>query len=286
MISSAAAEEVFTLIPDAVKLLSPAITEASGLAVSPASDDFLWIINDSGGTPEIHLSETNGTARGAVRIEGAQNTDWEDLAAFRHKGESYLLIADTGDNTARRDSVSLLIVREPQLPSAGKMVAGEIPVAWKIDFTYEGGARDCEAVAVDARREKIILVSKRNDPPEVFELPLRPAAKKPVARRIGTTKTIAPVLSFIPHRNQPTGLDISPDGTRAVIVTYYGLFLFQKPQAQGWSEAFATKPARIGSHRLHQAESVAFGKNGKAILCVSEGKNSPIVVFQMAGEGD
>jgi|TARA_B110000037_G_scaffold39332_1_gene48654 hypothetical protein len=280
------AQDAFTLLPHPDKLLSPDITEASGLAVSPRSEDFFWVINDSGGSPEIHLCNTDGTPRGSVKIKGLKNKDWEDLSAFTYQGESYLLIADIGDNTAERDSVSLYIVREPAIPSTGKSVSGKIPIAWKIEFTYEEGARDCESVAVDPREEKIILISKRTKPPEVYELPLRPKKKHPVAKRIGKTLTIAPALSFLPHRNQPTGLDISSDGSSAVIVTYYGVFLFPKAKEKKWSEAFAAKPVRIGSHKLPQSESVAFSNDGKSIYCVSEGKNSSIAIFQAGVEGE
>ncbi len=279
----ASALEGFTLQPDPAKILSADITEASGLAVSPRSDDFLWIINDSGGTPEIHLCNTDGTPRGSVKIKGVKNRDWEDLAAFVYEGQSYLLIADTGDNTSKRESVSLFIVREPALPADGKSVTGEIPLAWKIEFTLEDGPRDCEAVAVDPHERKIILVNKRTNPPVVYELPLRPTKKNPVAKRIGTTQTIAPALSFLPYRNQPTGLDISADGSMAAVTTYYGVFLFPKMKGQGWGEAFAAQPAWRGSHKLSQAESVAFSKDGKTIFCVSEGRNSPIVRFQSGG---
>lgn len=273
------AQDAFRLQPQASRLTSPVITEASGLAISPRSDDFLWIVNDSNGTPEIHLSNTDGTARGSVSVRGVKNKDWEDLAAFIHKGESYLLIADTGDNNSKRDSVSLFIVREPVLPSAGKSIAGEIPIAWKIEFTFEDGPRDCEAVAVDARKEKIILVSKRTEPPVVYELPLRPTGKEQVARRIGTTQTIAPAFILLPYLNQPTGMDISADGSTAAIVTYYGVFLFPKESGQTWGEAFAAQPVRIGSHKLPQAESVAFSKDGTSLRSISEGRNSPIVTF-------
>ena len=275
------AQDTFTLLENPAKIGSAAITEASGLVVSPSSDDFLWIVNDSGGTAEIHLCNTDGTARGSVTVKGVKNKDWEDLAAFIYKGESYLLIADTGDNDSKRDSVFLLIVREPALPSAGKSVAGEVPVARKIQFTYEDGPRDCEAVTVDARQEKIILVSKRTNPPVVYELPLRPAKRNPVAKRIGTTQTIAPALGFLPHRNQPTGLDIASDGSAAAIVTYHGVFVFPKARGQGWGEAFAAQSVRTGSHKLPQAESVAFSKDGKSIFVVSEGRNSPIVIFNL-----
>jgi hypothetical protein len=279
---SLAAEPAFRLQPDPAKLASPAVNEASGLAVSPTDAGFFWMVNDSGGTPEIHLSGTDGTARGSVKIADAKNKDWEDLAAFTLDGKPYLLIADTGDNGSSRKSCNLYIVGEPTLPTEAKSLSGEIPIEWQISFTYEDGARDCEAVAVDAKAEKIILVSKRTQPPGVYELPLRPG-NDPVARKIGTTVTDSSGFGLgIPFRNQPTGIDISTDGSMATIVTYFGVFLFKRGAEESWADALAQKPKFLGIHGLAQAESVAFAADGKKIFVISERQNSPIVRFDAA----
>ena len=273
-----AAEPAFVLRLGDAKLTSPAVTEASGLAASPSKEGFLWMINDSGGTPEIHLAQSDGTSRGAVQIEDARNIDWEDLAAFQLDGKPYLLIADTGDNGSARESVTLHIVREPILPAAGETLSGKAQVAWKIDFTYEDGPRDCESVAVDAENGKIILISKRTVPPGVYELPLTPW-KIAIARKIGTTETIAPGIISIPFANQPTGLDISADHRMAAVVTYLGVFLFRREEKESWAEAFAKKPEVLAPHKLAQAEAVAFSRNGASIFAVSEKANSPIARY-------
>lgn len=270
------AEPVFHILPSEAKLTSPAVTEASGLAASRAADGFLWMINDSGGTPEIHLAQTDGTPRGSVTVGDVRNIDWEDLAAFSVDGIHFLLIADTGDNGSKRESVTLHIVREPKLPAEGGTLSGKIPVAFKIDFTFEDGPRDCEAVAVNAG--KIILISKRTDPPGVYELPLKPS-KNAIARKIGTTESKSPGIVSIPFANQPTGLDISACERMATIVTYYGVFLFRRAGEECWAEAFAKKPEALAPHRLQQAESVAFSKDGESIFTVSEKANSPLVRY-------
>ena len=273
-----AAEPAFVLRLGDAKLTSLAVTEASGLAASPSKEGFLWMVNDSGGTPEIHLAQCDGTSRGAVQIEDARNIDWEDLAAFQLDGKPYLLIADTGDNGSARESVTLHIVREPILPAAGEILSGKAQIAWKIDFTYEDGPRDCESVAVDSENGKIILVSKRTVPPGVYELPLTPW-KIAIARKIGTTETIAPGIVSIPFANQPTGLDISADHRMAAVVTYLGVFLFRREEKESWAEAFAKKPEVLAPHKLAQAESVAFSRDGKSIFAVSEKPNSPVARY-------
>ena len=49
-------------------LKAAAIREASGLAVSSRNNGFLWIVNDSGSAPDLHLVETGGTYRGKVNV--------------------------------------------------------------------------------------------------------------------------------------------------------------------------------------------------------------------------
>jgi hypothetical protein len=268
----------FHLTDQSHVIASPAVTEASGLAISPKNDDFLWTLNDSGGTPELHLLNTDGADRGKITVANARNIDWEDIASFTLDGKSYLLIADTGDNNAVRKTCTLYILREPQLPADGQKLEGNTTAEWQIDFTYEGGPRDCESVAVDAVAEKIILLSKRTKPPEVYEMPLRaPKNNEPlVLKKTGATLVDSPVGNAIPFANQPTGLDFSKDRALAAVVTYYGVFLFHRKAEESWTEAFSHSPELQGPHGLLQAESVAFSKDGKKIYVVSEGKNSPI----------
>jgi hypothetical protein len=276
-----AAEPAFVLLPSDAKLTSPAVTEASGSAASPSSEGLLWIINDSGGRPEIHLSATDGTSRGAVTVANAVNKDWEDLAAFTFNGKPHLLIADSGDNGSTRETCNLYIVREPKLPAEGETLSGNARILWQITFTYEDGSRDCESVAVDAENKKVILISKRTDPPMVYELPLQPT-KNAVARKIGITKTKAPGIISIPFVNQPTGLDISANHRMAAIITYLGVFLFRRDEKESWADVFAKEPEYLGAHGLAQAESVAFSRDSTSIFAVSEKPNSPVVRYGTA----
>ncbi len=285
VMSSSRAEErtsEFLAIAEKPKIESPAVLEASGLAVSCADPDFLWIVNDSGAEPDIHLVRTNGKGRGKVRVSGVINYDWEDLAAFQLDGKAYLLVADVGDNDAARKTSTLQILREPTLPAEGKNLDAVSQVAWKIEFRFEGGPRDCESVAVDTAAEKILLISKRTTPPEVYELPLRSAGKNKIltARKIGQVEVKSPAGCLIPFCDQPCGLDISADQSLATIVTYYSVFLFPKKPNESWTDAFSRKPIALPPHKLPQAESVALSRDGKILYTISEGKSSPIVRYR------
>jgi hypothetical protein len=279
--ASLAAE--FTPVAERPKIQSPVITEASGLAISPTRPDLMWVINDSGGSPEIHLVGTDGGDHGKVTLKNVKNIDWEDLASFTLEGKSYLLVADTGDNNAKRETRFFHILREPALPAAGKKIDGTVSPAWRIQFRYAGGPRDCEAVAVDAQAGKILFISKRTTPPELYELPLR-APKSPAvltATPVGRVTVNSPGGDLVPFSNQPTGLDITADGSLAAVVTYYGVFLFPRKPEQSWAEAFSGMPVGLPPHLLGQAESVAFSKDGRTIHAVSERLASPIARYRI-----
>lgn len=273
----------FTPVGNRPKIQSPAITEASGLAISPTNPDFMWVVNDSGAKPDMHLLGTDGTDRGKITVKGVKNIDWEDLASFTLDEKAYLLVADTGDNEAKRETRTFHILREPVLPAAGKSLAGTLLPAWQIQFRYEDGPRDCESVAVDAAAGKILFISKRTTPPELYELPLRAPVKSGVqtARPVSPVSAVtAPTGDLMPFSNQPTGLDITADGSLAAVITYYGVFLFPRRPGQSWAEAFSQNPVALPPHLLGQAESVAFSKDGKTIHAISEGRASPIARYR------
>ncbi len=281
-VAAAVAAPEFLPVAERPPIRAAAVREASGLAVSRRDPGRLWVVNDSGAGAELHAVGIDGAEQGRVTVSGARNVDWEDLASFTRDGKPWLLVADTGDNQARRPECVLYLVEEPELP------AGAVRVAREIRFRYAGGPRDCEAVAVDAAGGRILLVSKRTDPPEVHELALDPPAGGGVATttRVGTLRVAAPAGSLLPFGDQPTGLDIAADGSLAAVVTYHGVFLFARHGREAWAEAFAREPRLLPAHRLVQAESVAVAANGAALFVVSEGRGSPVVCYRRAAPAE
>ncbi|WP_367870503.1 hypothetical protein [Luteolibacter sp. Populi] len=267
-----------------VELKSRELAEASGMAASTKDANLLWLINDSGSPSDLFLTGSDGSERGKVDVKGAKNVDWEDLASFVLDGKSYLLIADTGDNGSQRPECALHIVAEPTAPKAGALLAGKVPVAWTIRFRYEDGPRDCESVSVDAKGKKILLLSKRTDPPMLYELPLKPGKDGlQIAKRIGQLgKNLSNGMPPMPFGTQPTGMSITPDGSMAAVVTYGGAFLFLRQGGEAWAAAFARAPLTLPAHHLRQAESIAFSRDGSLIRVASEGAGTPLVLYGRA----
>jgi hypothetical protein len=63
-------------------------------------------------------------------------------------------------------------------------------VAWRVRFRFEDGPRDCEAMAVDPEQPRALLLSKRTEPPVLYELTLLPGAPLPsrLAGKVTTSR--------------------------------------------------------------------------------------------------
>jgi len=270
--------------PDGARVADARVTEASGIAASPGRPELLWMLNDSGGAPELHLIEPTGAARGTLRVEGVRNVDWEDLASFRWRGRAWLLVGDIGDNAAIRKTVRLHLVAEPPLPETGRLMATVRP-EWTLEFRYQDGPRDCEGLAVDVAQESILLLSKRDRPPRLYRLPLAsPADGVAVATLLGEAVSPAPPPGAWPHPfgHQPTALDIAPDGRSAALATYLGAYRIDRAPHESWAEAFAREPRLLARHGLAQAEALAFRRDGRSVVLSSEGAHPPLVVLPAA----
>ena len=279
---SAASDSLLTV---SGHLQSSAIDEASGLAPSRRDPDILWVINDDG-PAVLYAIDATGATRGKTRVSKANNRDWEDLASFTLQDTPYLLIADIGDNEAKRKDVTLYVVEEPDIDD------GKAKIAWQFDFRYPDGPTDAEAIAVDAANERILVLSKRDIPAVLYELPLRPIKdKKVVAKRIG-------VLASLPQPRrqdvtaaplmkdwfwQPSGMDIKADGSAAIIVTYDAVYYYPRDPNQDWQDALGQPPFGLSLGKINNAESIAFSNDGSAAFITTEKQHAPLLRVDLSG---
>ncbi len=277
----------------AIPVLETRLDEASGLAPAGRTADLLWAVNDSYGEPLVYAVGTDGRRLGALRVQGATNVDWEALAAFPHAGRFWLAVADVGDNGANRRTGAIHFVEEP---SAAELLPGrELTVRPErsLTFRYEDGPRDCEAMLVDPKRGEILLISKRYSPPVLYRLPLAPASaggKLTVARKVGPIRGIPRPNSWqrlLPtpvgrYRAQPTDAALSPDGRQVALLTYGGVYLYQRHDDTSWEQVFLQPGRALSFHGLGQAEAVAFAADGGTLYVTGEQARPVLVPYPIA----
>jgi hypothetical protein len=251
-------------------LKDPRINESSGLAASIRIKDAFWTHNDSGDSARIFLFTKSGETLAMVQIKGVKAIDWEDIASFKHGEEGYILIGDVGDNARRRTDAVLYIVREPSIaPSAAtkEALTLEVEPLATIRFSYEDGPRDCEAVAVDSTESTVYLASKQASEIKVYSMPI--SLKE--AKQSGVAKAAAPLT--VPYA---TAMDISPDGMRAVVLTYLDAYEYVRAGVETWAQAFSREPRMIKMPTRRQGESICYGRDGKTLYLTSENGSQPL----------
>ena len=254
-------------------LANRGIRESSGLACGRRNPGIFWTHNDSGDRPRFYATDSAGRHRGTFNLSGATAGDWEDMASVVLDKKSYLLLADVGDNGRRRPFCTLYFVEEPPVPAKGaKRRIGSVRPALTVNFKYEDRPHDCEAVAVDPTTRTVYLVTK-SPKRTAYELPIprTPTAKTLVAKRIADL-----ALSYV------TAMDMSPDGRRAVVLTYVLAHEYYREGDRTWAEAFSRPPRMILIPARRQGESICYGSDGKTLYLTSERLPTPLLEVPVA----
>ncbi len=314
------------------RLINESFTELSGLTHSHWHYNLFWSHNDGGNKPVLLALDRSGTLKAKLQIEQTHNRDWEDLDSFMFEQQPYFLVADVGDNFARRDYVELHIIREPRLsqPSSEQLKKADTielltaPILYTLKIHYKGGPRDCEAVAIDMQQKKVLLLSKRDVPALLFEVSLKNVLdylrryktsydqtidsmseslyvadssvrqhvshqNKPFVEQV-TVKPITELAKLpqptfkdfvsqfmkVVYSSQPTSMDISSKGDRAIVLTYRYAYEFSRSITESWEDAFKKTPRLIDFPKLKQAEAISYTANDQGIIIISESLGSPV----------
>lgn len=222
----------------------------------------LWSLNDSGNSATLFAFASSGRGVAEVTVEGALNTDWEDMAAGR---SGTLLVGDIGDNLAQRPSVTVLEVPEP--PAGATAVA---PVT-RYELRYPDGARDAEALMFDRTNGSLVIVSKSFGPVGGIYVARRPSSRRVTTmRRAGTVK--------LDEGEAVTAGDVSADGRTIVLRTYDRAFAWRRRAGETVAAALRRRPCVADADLLRegQGETLALTPNGRAFYTIPEGPTPPV----------
>jgi len=222
----------------------PRVIESSGLV-----DDgrLLFTINDSGDGPYVYAVDSRtGQTAGVTTYSSGDVTDVEAIAPGRG---GTVWVGDLGDNRGDRDAVDVYRLR----PARG---TGTVP-STRYRFVYPDGPRDAEALLVDPRSGRLLVVSKSVFGATVYRAPARldPAG-------MNRLRPFASVEGLV------TDGAFFPDGRHVVLRTYDSASTYTYPDF-----------ALVGTVRLpdqDQGEGIAVGRDGRVLLS-SEGLHSPVL---------
>ncbi len=243
-------------------LENPAIIEASGLAVSRSNPSLLWVHNDSGDYNRLFVAGRNGEDYGEFILRGAQNRDWEDMAAGPGpvSGLTYLYVGEIGDNHAQYDIMSIYRVPEPDISALDSVTYMPVDNVERIDYVYPDGPRDAETLMIDPLTKDLYIVSKREERSGVY------LAEYP--QPVGEVITLKKVGLF-PFNRALAG-DISADGREIIIKTDYRVYYWTREPGESVFKALERQPVLLPYTIEPQGEAIGWMPDGSGYYTVSE----------------
>jgi len=237
----------------------PELDEMSALAAS-RQQEVLWTLNDKNGPHSVFAVSYSGEKLLEAKLDGTVNVDWEDLAIIDTViGESFIYVANTGNNDHDRNPVSIYRFAEPLVDRADskkiitidKDAIQELKVSWPNNIIY-----DCEAIALDQSNGDIYLFTKDrvNTLSEVFRYP---APQDPSITF--TLEHVAQLPCF-----WVTGADISPNGKYLGLTNKQIGYGWELPEGTSWFEYLSTapQPCTLEFEEEEQRESIAVTDDG------------------------
>ncbi len=194
------------------------ISESSRIVRSRSDPGRYWTHNDSGDFARIFpVDEQGNIIKTHVRIKGAANRDWEDIAA---DDEGRLFIADIGNNFNTRKDLGIYIIDEPD-PAAGRVAEGarRIPVHYPDQDAFPPAKKNFDAEALFWARGRIYVLTKHRS--DTYTTLYRLDSLEE------TTSNALTRLATFDTGGQVTGADASPDGNRIVLLTYASVWMFE-----------------------------------------------------------
>ena len=268
----------------------PELVENSAAALSHTQPGVFFTVNDSGNDPWLFALDTTGADRGAWRVAGASNVDWESAStgpcsvpaardSARATAGECVYIGDTGDNLARRPSRVIYRVAEPAARQAG--FTGDV-TAQSLIYSYADGPHDVEAMYV-APNADIYLITKRA---------LRDAAGRPRralvfrvpadawARGVPAIAQVVDSLPIVPGSaplRTITDAALSPDAEYLAVRTYAQVYVFVTDPLTG-RVVGDIPPAVCNTLTIGEwgGEGVTWFGRTTTLLMTAEGRESPM----------
>jgi len=210
---------------------------------------------DSGNPPELTLIRTDGSIVKRVKVTGAQNRDWEDMAigAGPDPSVNYIYVADIGDNSLQYSSYTIYRFPEPRFTKDSAQ-------AETINFKYPDGAHDAEAIFVDDASKDIYVVTKWEARSKVYRL------SYPQSINTINNATFVTELGFA----GAVGAAFSPDGKDLIIRTYHEFYWWNRHTGESIVDMLKRPQTNAGYSIEPQGESISFKDDNSGFFTLSE----------------
>ena len=244
------------------------LKEISGIEASNLHSGLFWGHNDSGDDARIYLFDITGKILSSYLLKNKTHRDWEDITAYEESNVSYLIIADIGDNKAKREYLTLYRIREPQDLAESSYTIPEEEIE-SMQITYSEGPRDAETLFYDHLSENLILITKREENVLVYSFPFERDAQREITS-----------LGTLPLQNIVAG-DANSFGE--ILIKNYDNIFYWGASGQSMTERILNLPeVRIPYQPEPQGEAICWDET-RSFYVISEAEESVPQIFYHYG---
>jgi hypothetical protein len=244
------------------------LIEISGIVFSRQNDGVIWVHNDSGDGPVIYAINLDGELLGKITLSGINAIDWEDISIGEHNGNPSIFIGDFGDNSESRIDYKIYIVPEPVISSDSSFTDYSESNFETVNFTYEDGKSNCEALAISPQNEIYLIQKHFSRYADLYKIETPDTGSNNVATLVGSFDLV--------EADQVTGMDICSHGKSVVISSYDIINVFTLKDSTDFDTIVDEEMISFYSHTLQQLEAIAFQPVSEDIYFISEGSNETL----------
>ena len=254
------------------------VVEVSGMAASVRTPGLYYVVGDEPGTPEVVAVREDGTPVARLELDGMDPENAEALAVGPCGDDpdvSCLYVGDIGDHVGR-DHVVVYRAPEPDLSDPPDDEPLDALDADALEFTYEDGPTDAEALLVDGDGRPLV-VSKASFDRDTGETGSTRLYRGPAGG--GELEAVAEIELPEPENGLLAAMagnvvtDASADlaAARVLLRTYDEVLEYRAPDPGADLAAFPSWPVRrVPAGNVLQSETVAYAVDDCGYLTTSE----------------
>ncbi len=211
-----------------------------------------WFIEDGGNYDKIYNVNFDGEIVKTLKVKGAKNEDWEDLTKD-HNGNVY--IADTGNNNNKRKNLVVYKIPNPETEKGDKIDAEKIQFYYpeQKEFPPKKSNLFYDAEAIFYANNQLYIITKNRSHPFtgnafIYKIP---ATKGNHEAKLIDTLDVCKEWNLC----QITSADLSPDGSKLVLLSYGKLFIISDFKNESFSKG---KMKTLDLNTTSQLEAICF----------------------------
>jgi hypothetical protein len=250
---------------------STQVNAASGLTASRQNPGVLWAANDLG-DERLFALDTTGRHLGIYNLSTITCRDFEDITTGPgpQAGVRYLYVADTGDNSQVRSTVTVFRVAEPAVSPTQSPVNVNLTGIDAINLRYPDGPHDAETLIVDPSNGDIYIVTKRDARSRIYFAPASASTTQVTTLQFMGELTWGGAISA----------DISPDGDEILLLHIDRAYYYSRPAGTSITAALQAAPSQIPYTKQQLGEGITFDHTGTDYYTNSEGVNQPLWFYE------